>query len=120
MKTTQNGIKTNGRAVAAMLSAMIGLLVMGIVHTATVASADFNTFVFDVGRAWIPNAQGIGPYSGKETFLLIGWFVSWVTLHFALRNKNVSIKVASIVFIVGIAIAALLVYSPFIHFILGR
>ena len=120
MTKPESQLKPNGRAAAAMLAGMIGLLVMGIVNTATVASSDFSTFVFNVGKAWVPSAAGIGPYSGKETFLLIGWLGSWILLHFALGKRNVEMKIAAIVFIVGLAISALLVYTPFIHFILGR
>ena len=120
MTQTESRPKTNGRAVAAMLSGMIGLLVMAIVHTATVASAEFSTFVFNVGKAWVPSAAGIGPYSGKETFLLISWLGSWGLLYLGLRNRNVNMKIAAIVFIVGLAVAALFVYTPFIDLILGK
>ena len=74
MTKPESQLKPNGRAAAAMLAGMIGLLVLGIVQTGTVASSDFSAFVFNVGKAWVPSAAGIGPYSGKETFLLIdGW-----------------------------------------------
>ncbi len=64
--------KVNGPAVAAILSAMIGPLVMGIVNVGTTASADFSNWVLSIGKLWVPSLQGIGPYSGKETFLLAG------------------------------------------------
>ena len=51
---------------------------------------------------------------------MIGWLGSWILLHFALGKRNVDMKIAAVVFIVGLAISALLVYTPFIHFILGR
>lgn len=112
--------RPNGEAVAALLSAMIGLLTMGLVHTGTDASKDFSTWVLSVGKAWIPNAQGLGPYSGKETFLLVTWILSWVILHFVLRKKDVRLTVPVIIFVVGTALATLLVYTPFIEFILGK
>lgn len=120
MTNISSQIKANGRAVAAMLSGMIGLIVMGIVNFGTEASTDFNNWVLSVGKLWVPSAGGIGPYSGKETFLLIGWFGSWAILHFALRKKSLNMKIASLVFIIGIAVAALLVYTPFIDPILGK
>lgn len=113
-------LKANGRAVAAILSGMIGLVVMGIINFATEASADFNTWVHSVGKLWVPSAQGIGPYSGKETFLLIGWLGSWPILYFALRQKNVNLKIASIIFAVGMIVATLLIYTPLIDFVLGK
>lgn len=103
-----------------MLAAMIGLLVLGIVHTTAQASTDFNTTVFNIGKAWIPNAAGIGPYSGKETFMLIAWLASWIVLHFLLRNKTLNLTMVTITFMVGIALATLLVYTPFIDFLLGK
>lgn len=112
--------KPNGAAVAAFLSAMIGLLTMGIVHTGTGASAEFSRWVLSVGKLWIPNAQGIGPYSGKETFLLVAWLLSWVILHMLLRKRNVKLALPVVVFVIGMALATLFVYTPFIHFILGK
>ena len=120
MSTTPSEAKLNGRAVAAILAAMIGLLVLGIVHTGTQASSDFNTAVLNVGKAWIPNAAGIGPYSGKETFMLIAWFGSWGLLYLTLKKRSVNMKIAAIVFIVGLALATLFVYTPFIDFLLGK
>ncbi len=112
--------RPNGAAVAAFLSAMIGLLTMGIVHTATSASDAFSAWVLSVGKAWIPNAQGIGPYSGKETFLLLSWFLSWIALHMLLRRRDMKLVVPVIIFIAGMAFATLFVYSPFIDFMLGK
>jgi hypothetical protein len=99
---------------------MIGLLTMGIVHTGTDASAAFSTWVLSVGKLWIPNAQGIGPYSGKETFLLAAWLLSWVILHMLLRKRNVKLAVPVVVFVIGMALATLFVYTPFIDFVLGK
>ncbi len=112
--------KPNGAAVAAFLSAMIGLLTMGMVHTGTAASSSFSAWVLSVGKLWIPNAQGIGPYSGKETFLLVGWILSWAVLHMLLRKREVKLAFPVVVFVVGMALATLLVYTPFIDFILGK
>ena len=115
-----SGGKPNGAAVAAFLSAMIGLLTMGIVHTATDASTVFSNWVLSVGELWIPNAQGIGPYSGKETFLLVSWLLSWLVLHLLLRKRDVRLAAPVVIFVVGTALATLLVYTPFIDFILGK
>jgi hypothetical protein len=116
----ESQIKTNGRAVAAFLSGMIGLLVMGIINMGGEASASFNTWLQNVGQLWIPNAAAIGPYSGKETFLLIAWLGSWGLLHLALRRRDVNVKIAAITFVVGLALSTLLIYTPFIHFLLGK
>lgn len=120
MNIAESHIRKSGRAVAAILSAMIGLLVLGIVNMATVASSSFNTFVLNVGQLWIPNATGIGPYSGKETFMLIAWLGSWGLMHLTLRKRNVNMKIVAMVFIIGLALATLFVYTPFINFLLGK
>ena len=115
-----SGRKPNGAAVSAFLAAMIGLLVMGIINTAASASSDFNSWVHSVGKLWIPNAQGIGPYSGKETFLLLAWVLSWAVLHMLLRKREVKLAVPAAIFAVGVAVATLLVYTPFVHFVLAK
>jgi hypothetical protein len=97
---------------------MIGLLTMGIVHTATDASASFSNWVLTVGKLWIPNAQGIGPYSGKETFLLIGWLLSWTVLHLLLRKRDMKLAIPVVIFVAGMGLATLLIYTPFIDFVL--
>ncbi len=113
--------RKNGEAVAALMSAMVGLLTLGIIHLTSVANGGFNTWLRDaVGAAWIPNAKGIGPYSGKETFLLIGWLGSWAALHFVLRNRSLKLTIPMIIFTIGIAIATLFIYTPFIDFVLGK
>ena len=99
---------------------MIGLLTMGIVHTATDASTSFSNWVLSVGKLWIPNAQGIGPYSGKEIFLLIGWLLSWTVLHLLLRKRDLKLAAPVVVFVVGMALATLLIYTPFIDLILSK
>jgi len=99
---------------------MIGLLTMGIVHMATDASTGFSNWVLSVGKLWIPNAQGIGPYSGKETFLLIAWLLSWAVLHSLLRKRDMRLAVPVVIFVVGTALATLFIYTPFIDFMLGK
>lgn len=112
--------RKNGEAIAALMSAMGGLLTLGIMHLGSQASSGFNQWLLSVGQAWIPNATGIGPYSGKETFLLIGWLGSWSVLHFTLRNRSMRPTLPMVIFTVGLALATLFVYTPFIHFVLGK
>ncbi len=120
METVTVVRRPTGEALAALMSAMIGLLVMGIVNFGTEASTDFSNWVLSVGKAWIPNAQGLGPYSGKETFLLIGWLGSWAALHFGLRHRNLRMTIPMVIFTVGMALATLFVYTPFIDVVLGK
>ena len=120
METGKMLKRPNGEAVAALWSAMIGLLVMGIMHLGSQASSDFGKWLLSVGQAWIPNATGLGPYSGKETLLLLGWLGSWAVQHFALRHRSMRLTLPMVIFTIGMALATLFVYTPFIDFILGK
>jgi len=110
-------LKKNGQVAAAMIAAMIGVLSLGISHMISVLSEDAKLFIHLVGKAWIPGAEGIGPYSGKESFMLIGWGLSWLILYFALRNRDVKLPYYTLLFMIGISIATLLVWTPFVHII---
>jgi hypothetical protein len=110
-------LKKNGQVAAAMIASMIGVLSLGISHMISVLSEDAKLFIHEVGKAWIPGAEGIGPYSGKESFMLIGWGLSWLILYFALRNRDVKLPYYTLLFMIGISIATLLVWTPFVHII---
>ena len=116
-KEKQTILKKNGQAAAAMMAAMIGVLSLGISHIISVLSKDAKLFIHEIGKAWIPGAEGIGPYSGKESLMLIGWGLSWVILYYALRNRDVKLSYYSLLFMIGISIATLLVWTPFVHII---
>jgi hypothetical protein len=51
--------------------------------------------------------------------LLIGWFVSWLVLHFALKRREIRLYPLTIAFLIGMALATLFIYTPFIDFMLG-
>ena len=110
-------LKKNGQVAAAMIAAMIGVLSLGISHTISVLSEDAKLFIHEVGKAWIPGAVEIGPYSGKESFMLIGWGLSWLILYFVLRNRDVRLPYYTVIFMIGVGIATLLVWTPFVHII---
>ncbi|MDH3501877.1 MAG: hypothetical protein OEL69_05155 [Nitrosopumilus sp.] len=112
--------KKNGIAAAAMISSMIGILSLSISHTLSVLSQELKIMIHEIGKTWIPGADAIGPYSGKETIMLIGWGFSWIILHYALRNKDVKLSYYTIVFMIGVGIAILLVWTPFVHLITNQ
>jgi hypothetical protein len=111
----QTSLRKNGQVAAAMTAAMIGVLSLGISHTISVLSKDAKLFIFEVGKVWIPGAEEIGPYSGKESFMLIGWGLSWLILYYALRNRDVKLSYYTLLFMIGISVATLLVWTPFVH-----
>lgn len=116
----QAGLRPNGAIVASFLSASIGLLVLAVVQVATVLSKRAKEQVLDVGKAWIPGAEGIGPYSGKETFMLVAWIGSWLLLYAILRNRDVNLRAWFGVALSLLALAALLIWPPVWHLLAGE
>ena len=112
--------KKNGIAAAAMISSMIGILSLSISHILTVLSQESKMMIHEIGKAWIPGADAIGPYSGKETIMLIGWGLSWIILHYALRHRDVKLSYYTVVFMIGVGVATLLVWTPFVHLITNQ
>jgi hypothetical protein len=105
--------RPDGAAVAAMLSIGIGALAMAIVVGLSDASAAFNNgFVHSVGKAWVPGAQGIGPYSGKFTFFLVGWLLSWGVGHLLLRKRDLDLGKWAILSFALISLGILLIWPP--------
>ena len=120
METKSIPKRPNGEAVAALMAAMIGILSLGLAQFGSQISSDFGSWLLSVGKAWIPNAAGLGPYSGKETFLLIGWLGSWAVLHLTLRHRSLRLTPQMTLFTIGMALATLFVYTPFVDFVLGK
>jgi hypothetical protein len=109
-----------GVAVAALLAAMIGMLALAGVNQFTQISKDFNVWVHGVGRLWMPGAQGIGPYSGKETLSALAWIISCVPLHFALRTRELKLSRWLVVFLVGVGIATTWIWPPVFEYFAGH
>lgn len=101
-----------GIAAAALLAAAIGLLTLAVSHLAAELSPAGKAWVHAWGKAWMPGAQGIGPYSGKETLALLAWLGSWVGLHGWLRRRQVSLTTAGVFCLLGLGIATTLLWPP--------
>lgn len=104
--------KPTGIAAAAILAASFGVLTLAVSHLVAEFSPAGKEWVHAWGKAWMPGAQGIGPYSGKETLALLAWLGSWLTLHLCMRRKDVSFTVAGILFLIGIGLATTLLWPP--------
>jgi hypothetical protein len=96
---------------------VIGMLALAVINACTAASPAVNTWVHSVGKLWMPGAEGIGPYSGKETLSALAWLGSWVILHYALRGRELSLSRWVIVFLVGVGLATTLIWPPVFEFI---
>lgn len=101
-----------GAAQAALLSAMLGMLALAFVNLGAEISQTFQAQVHKLGKLWMPGAEGIGPYSGKETAALLVWLASWFFLHRVLRNRQWNHQLVTTIFLIGIACATTLLWPP--------
>lgn len=113
-------MKPNGASVAATLSALIGMLALAGVVLACEASTEVSVEVHALGKLWMPGAEGIGPYSGKETVMLAAWLGSWAVLHLLLRRREMNGGLWLTVFLAGAGVASTLIWPPTWHFLLPR
>ena len=104
-----------GAAQAALLAAMLGILALALVNLGSEMSKTFQTTVHNIGKLWMPGAEGIGPYSGKETIALAVWIVSWFLLNRLLRAKEWNNPFVVSLFLMGIAFATTLLWPPVTH-----
>lgn len=75
-KTVRNGV-----AAAAILSAGMGSFALGIF----VVLAEISPWAKGIMTLTAP----VGPLSGKTTFAVIVWLVSWMVLHLGWRNRDI-------------------------------
>ena len=113
-------LKPTGAAVAALLAAGLGMLTLALVNQLTAGSDAINAWVHSIGKLWMPGAQGIGPYSGKETLALAAWLVSWGILHPALRARELTVSRWLIVFLAMVAIATTFIWPPVFEYFAGH
>lgn len=106
--------KPDGPGAAAMLSAGIGIFMLGFFTTGAVISAGLNDFL-----AWWEWGQGVGPLAGKSTVSVIIWLVSWVVLHMVWKDRDVDIKK---MFYIGLGLGiagAIMMFPPFFELFHG-
>jgi len=111
--------RPSGGAAAAFLSSALGLIALAVSHVVAQASSTVKEFIHGIGKLWMPGAQGIGPYSGKETIALIVWLGSWIILHFILRKREVSVRLIGVLWLVGLGLATTLLWPPVTHWMIG-
>ena len=105
---------TTGPAAAALLSAGLGLLALAVANLLSEASKAIEHDLQLLGAMWIPGANGIGPYSGKETVTLLVWLLSWAFLHAILKRREMNLVVAGIVTLVLLGLATTMLWPPVI------
>ena len=113
-------VVAGGVAVAALLGSLAGMLTLAVVNVFTTASKAFNVWVHGIGKVWMPGAEGIGPYSGKQTLAAVAWLVTWAILHFALRKREMDISRWLLAFLVGVGVATTLIWPPVFEYLAGH
>lgn len=113
--TTKADLEKNGITQAVLLSSMLGVLTLALVNLGTEVSDAFKENVQKIGKLWMPGAEGIGPYSGKETIALVVWLGSWLVLHRWLRDREWNHAWVISAFLMGVAAATTILWPPVIH-----
>ena len=120
----KNGVTQEGAAQAAILSIMVGVLTLAFINLGTEVSDGFKETIHQLGKLWMPGAEGIGPYSGKETLSLLAWLISWALLHILLRKRELNHRLVLVIFLFGVALATTLIWPPvytgLAHFVINK
>lgn len=91
--------KPDGPGAAMMISAGIGIFVLGLLTVLAEASTGWKDWLLK--WEW---GQGVGPLAGKTTIATLAYFVSLAVLWGIWRAKDVNIKKA---FVIGLALGVL-------------
>lgn len=95
----------SGPAAAAMLSAGIGALVLGIFTTWAEASTGLDD--------WLQWNDRVGALTGKAILAVIAFFVSWAVLGFLWKDKNPDLRPVTIATVVLLAVGFVLTLPTF-------
>lgn len=104
--------KSTGPAVAALIAVGVGLIALAVSHLLAELSIPLKDAIHAIGKAWMPGAQGIGPYSGKETIALVAWLGMWALLHGLWRRREVPIVTGAAILLVLLGVATTLLWPP--------
>lgn len=99
--------KPDGPAAAAVLSAGIGIFVLGLLTTLAAVSESVKGFLEDFQLG-----QGVGPLAGKTTLAVAAWAASWAVLAILWRGRDVGFR---LMFTVGLVLGlagAVLMFPP--------
>jgi hypothetical protein len=95
---SKNPPSLSGTAAAALVSASFSCFLLMVNQHLTSVFKEWNTIVWSLGD-WIPGSKNpdrvygeIGSYSGKQTIMLIGWFVSWAVLSVLWQKKQIKFR----------------------------
>jgi hypothetical protein len=92
---------------AAFIASGIGTFALGlmIILTEMKAGAGLKAALTWVGP--------VGPLSGKTGVAVIAFVVSWVALHFAFKNRAITLTTAFVITLVLVGLGVLMSFPPF-------
>jgi hypothetical protein len=91
--------KPEGPVSAAIIAGGIGCFALGVFTTLAEMSEGFRDFL----NFYNP----VGPLSGKTTYAVVVWLISWVVLHMMYRDKAVESRKALTVALILVALGVL-------------
>lgn len=91
--------KPDGPAAAMMISAGLGIFVLGVLIVLAEANVSAKTWL----QSW-EFGQGVGPLAGKTTIAALVYFLSLIILWVIWRKKNINLKIA---FYIGLGLGVL-------------
>jgi hypothetical protein len=104
MKENLNGFR-NGTALSSLVAAGIGSLTFGILIILAEKSPQFV-------KPHLTLDKGVGPLSGKTTYAILVYFLSWAILSFLWRKKHLDESKYLRISFVLIVIALVLSFPP--------
>lgn len=95
----------NGAACAAVLAAGLGSALYGLIVLLAESIEPF--------RQLMVLNSAVGPLSGKSTFGMLAWLVSWALLHMLWRGRQIEFQRVWQATLVLIAVGLVLTFPPF-------
>ncbi len=103
IKKTTTHVAT-GVAAATFISSGIGALVLGLLTTGAVLSAGLK----DAINLWNP----AGPLSGKSTFAVLAWLISWGLMNTLWKDKEMDLQKSFTITLVLIGLGIFFTFPP--------
>ncbi len=111
-ESTMQDDKPNGPVAAVLLGGGLGAAALGL----TTTISESNKAIASVLNWYNPS----GPLTGKASIAVAAFFVSWLLLHVAFREKNVNFTRVSVVAFVLLGIGLLGTFPPFFEIFSGN
>lgn len=89
---------------AALIASGVGTFVLGLAVVGAEASAGIKTFL-----TW---SSPVGPLSGKVGLSVIAFVLSWIILHFVLRDRPIKLSTSFVIAAILIVLGLLLTFPP--------